>query len=145
MIMKMSFKRAGEILKISKLKFLSGLILSIASVPSLGSVDVWTSQTSIQSLPTGSFSALENSGLTPRTKSLLIQTCQKKISEQNSFSVGDHTGSVYHVSQLSASQESTRHCIGRVGESACIKESLRAAINDCIALRLAEAELDRAL
>ena len=115
------------------------------SVSTFASVDVWTSQTSIQSLEPSAFSALENSGLTPRTKNLLIQTCQKKVSEQNSFSVGDHTGSVYHVSQLSASQESTRHCIGRVGESACIKESLRMAMNDCIASKLAEAELDRAL
>lgn len=121
-----------------------GLIF-LFSVTAFASTDVWNSQAALLNFESSPLPALENSRLSDRTKSLLIQSCQARIHEQNSFRVGDHTGSVYHVSQLSTSQELTSHCIGRVGESACIKESLRAALNNCIASQLAEAELKEAL
>lgn len=99
----------------------------------------------MQMLDFSSLPSLKNSNLPERTQELLIRACQSQITERNSFSVGDHTGSLYHISQLSTAQELTRHCTGRVGESACIKQALYAAVDGCVASRLAEAELKNAL
>lgn len=130
---------------VKSLIFFLGLVIVSHSSFLFASVDVWRNQTSIDIIDFSSLPSLKTSGLPKHTKNLLVQSCKSQVTQKNSFSVGDHTGSLYHVSQLSTSQELTRHCIGRVGETACMKQALFAAVDHCVASRLTDVELRKTL
>jgi|FLYM01.1.fsa_nt_gi hypothetical protein len=98
---------------------------SSADIP-VSNVRVWEVQTELNDQNLSLFPALNSAKLSTTQKKSLLSQCLNQT----------HTNARRPVGALEFERDVVGHCEGVIGETACIRESLRQATDACIARNL---------